>query len=98
MRHSEPLTECKAHIFQISARTMDQNHGRVCAGSVARQAEHGHMQPNTLNLNKLSRWRMHCLEPCDSEGRCRCKHANDQREYQEIEKDRGKDTGHDAAR
>jgi hypothetical protein len=45
---------------------MDQDDGGVGAGRVARETEHGDMQPNTLNLDKLARWRMCGLKPCNA--------------------------------
>jgi hypothetical protein len=62
MRRGEPLAECKPHIFQISARAVDQHDGGVGAGGSGWKAEHGHVQPHALDIDKLSSRRMRGLK------------------------------------
>jgi len=45
---------------------MNQNNGWFGTGSVAREAEHGNMQANALNLDKLAQRRMCGLKPCNA--------------------------------
>jgi ferric-dicitrate binding protein FerR (iron transport regulator) len=62
VRGGEFFAECETHILQISARSVDENDRWVGAGRVVRKAEHGNMQPDPLDLDKLASWRMSVLE------------------------------------
>ena len=77
MRHGELFAKCKPHVLKITTRAVDQNDGRLRAGSIAGKAELSHMETYALDLDKFSRWRMLGLKPRNTERRRRRKHAKD---------------------
>jgi hypothetical protein len=63
---------------------MDKDDGGFGARSIAFKAEHDHVQPHTLNLDKLAGGRMGGLESCNSEGGGSREYAEEHSEREQI--------------